>query len=368
MDELARRARDLHFESILVDAHADTIGRVVDRGEDLTRRTAGHIDLPKMRAGGLDAQFFACWIEPKHVRERVCVRRTLDMIDALRGVEARARGAFAIARSAADIRRAAARGIPAGVACIEGGHAIENDLSALRMFAELGVRYMTLTWNNSTDWADACGERPRHGGLTKFGREVVREMNRTGVMVDLSHVHEVTFWAAIETTRRPVIVSHSCARALCDHRRNLWDPQMKAVARNGGVVCVNYYSGFVGAGFRERTIELDREFERDERRAHRDRAALNRVHRRYDAALRRLPRPALSELLDQIDHLVRVAGPDHVGLGSDFDGVSSLPAGLDDCTRTPKVTEGLLRRGHSAKVVRKILGENVLRVMRANEP
>lgn len=375
MRDLERRARDLHFDSVLVDGHADTIGRVVDGGEDLTKRTRGHIDLDKMRRGGLDAQFLACWIEPRHVEQGIAVRRTLDMIDAIRGVERRARGRFRVAVSASEVRRAAAAGIPAGVPCIEGGHAIENDLAALRMFAALGVRYMTLTWNNSTDWADAAAETPRHDGLTTFGREVVREMNKSGVMVDLSHVHEKTFWAAIATTRKPVIVSHSCARALCDHRRNLWDDQLRAVGRNRGVVCVNYYSTFISGDFKGRAEALWREQRAEERKArrlHRDperrKAAMEMIGERYHRLEGRLPRPPLSLLIDHIDHIAKTAGVDHAGLGSDFDGVSSLPRQMDDCTMLPRITSALLERGYGPAEVRKILGGNLLRVMEANEP
>ena len=374
MNDQEKRARELHFESIVVDAHADTIGRVVDGGEDLTRRTRGHIDVPKMRAGGLDAQFFAFWIEPKHVERGMSLRRTLDMMDALRSVEARSKGRFVVATTADAVRRAASRRVPAGVPCIEGGHAIENDLAVVREFGRLGIRYMTLTWNNSTDWADAAAEKPRHNGLTRFGRDVVREMNRAGIMVDLSHVHEKTFWAAIGTTRKPVIVSHSCARALCNHRRNLWDPQLKAVAKNAGVVCINYYSCFISQPFKERTDamwdERDAE-ERGIRRRVKDRAklepALKRIHDRYERIEHGLPRPAFGVLLDHIDHVARVAGVDHVGLGSDFDGVASLPREIDDCSMLPRVTRGLLERGHSAAAVKKILGGNVLRVMEYNE-
>ncbi len=374
MNDLEKRARDLHFDSILVDGHCDTIGRVVDKGEDLTKRTRGHIDLPKMREGGLDAQFFAFWIEPKHVEMKMATRRTLDMMDALRRVEATAKGRFVIATTSDAIRRAAAKKILAGVPCIEGGHAIENDLAVVREFGRLGIRYMTLTWNNSTDWADAAAEAPRHSGLTKLGREIVREMNRVGILVDLSHVHELTFWAAIETTTKPVIVSHSCARALCDHRRNLWDPQLRAVAKNNGVVCINYYSCFISQSFKDVSDDAwsgSGAEERAARRRFRDpakrAAALDRVHHRYGNAEHRLPRPAFSALLDHVEHVAKIAGADHVGLGSDFDGVSSLPREIDDCSMLPKITTGLLARGFSSKDVKKVLGENVLRVMKESE-
>ncbi len=347
--DLSRRAREIHDRAILVDGHCDTIGRAVDRGEDLSKRTKGHIDVPRMRAGGLDAQFFAFWIEPKHVAAGVEVQRTLQMLDALRRVKG-----LEVCRSAADVRRAARARRPAGIACIEGGHAIRNDLAVLRVYASLGIRYMTLTWNQSTDWADAAAQAPKHGGLTKFGREVVREMNRTGILVDLSHVHEKTFWAALETTRKPVIASHSSCRAICDHRRNLWDDQLRGIARNGGVVGINFYSRFLSPTFKKAAEALPTFKPRKNSTVHDDPES-------------RLPRPAFEEAIDHVDHACRVAGVDHVGLGADFDGVSSLPEGIDGAQDLPRITEALLRRGYTARDLVKILGGNFLRVLEAND-
>jgi membrane dipeptidase len=337
--DLSALARDIHFSSIVVDGHSDTIGRILDKGEDITARTlGGHLDLPRMLDGNLGAQFFACFVPPRHVETKDCALRVLRMMDALREL-IRRDPRLGLATTAAQVRELNARGRLAAILCIEGGHAIENDLGLLRQFAALGARYMTLTWNNANDWADASREPPRHNGLTDFGRRVVQTMNACGMMVDLSHVSDKTFADAMETTTAPVIVSHSSCRALCDHVRNLTDDQLRAVARNGGVACINFYSAFIDDEFRKRAEGLD------------------------EAAQRLLPRPPFESIVRHIDHAVRVAGIDHVGLGADWDGVASLPEGMDDCAALPKLTEALLKRGYGDQDVRKILGENLLRVM-----
>ncbi len=364
-------ARRIHFDAIVIDGHADTIDRVVDRGEDLTVRTdRGHIDLPRMTEGGLDVQFFSCFVHPRYIERKECILRALRMIDAVKRTAAMSQGRLEVARSAAEIRRVVGAGNVAGVLCIEGGHAIEDDLGVLRLYHELGVRYMTLTWNNTHNWADGCGGPMRHNGLTEFGREVVREMNRIGMIVDISHVAEKTFYDALGVTQVPVMCSHSCARSLCDHRRNLRDDQLRAVAKNGGVVCVNFYSGFLSEEFRKADLAQDEEREREiadaRRRFADDTAALDRTMGEiYDRYIARLPRPELEILLRHIDHIAERAGIDHVGLGSDFDGVTNLPKGMDDCTKLPLVTEALLHRGYGESDVKKILGENVLRVIEA---
>lgn len=371
----AERARRLHAEAIVVDGHADTISRFLDEGEDLGVETGkGHIDLPRMFRGGLDCQFMSCWVEPKYLDRGQSAVRALRMIDAVKRWVAAHPGKLALARTAADVRRAAAAGRACGVLCIEGGHAIEDDLGLLRSFHELGVRYLTLTWNNSTSWAHAARAKGPDTGLNDFGREVVREMNRIGMLVDLSHVSEKTFYDAIETSAVPVICSHSCARALCDHPRNLRDEQLRALAKNGGVVGVNFYSGFLSQPFYDAKKELDRkddEVRAGVRAAHRDDPRrmdeeLKKVSRAYDANEAGMPRPPLDVLLAHIEHIVRVAGIDHVGLGSDFDGVTALPAGIDDCGDLPRLTERLLERGFGEADVKKILGENFLRVMEAS--
>jgi len=359
------------MEAIVVDGHADTIGRALDGGEDLGLETGkGHLDLPRMLRGGLDAQFMACFVEPKYVDRGEAAKRALRMIDAVKRWVRRHPDRMELARTAAEVRRAVAAGKVCGILCIEGGHAIEDDLALLRTFHELGVRYMTLTWNNANSWADSCRET-RHHGLTDFGRDVVREMNRLGMLVDLSHVAEKTFYDALAVADTPAICSHSCARALCDHVRNMTDDQLRALARNGGVVGVNFYSGFLSQRYSDARKGRDEDAEA-EGRAIRERlrddpaamdAQLKALDARVLAAAAGDERPALDILVQHIEHIVRVAGIDHVGLGSDFDGVTSLPQGVEDCERLPNLTARLLERGFSEGDVRKVLGENFLRVM-----
>jgi len=365
-------ALQLHMDAIVVDGHADTIGRALDDGEDLGLETGkGHLDLPRMFRGGLDAQFMSCFVEPKYLHRKEAAKRAFRMIDAVKQWAAKYPDRLAIARTAADVRRAAAAKKVCGILCIEGGHAIEEDLGLLRSFFELGVRYMTLTHWRTTRWADAATDPPQHDGLTEFGREVVREMNRLGMLVDLSHVHENTFWDAIATTNTPVIASHSCARALCDHVRNLKDDQLRALAKNGGVVGVNFYSGFLSQTFFDRKKKADLADDEERARAREkhqdDPAAMDRalkeISRTYDRSEFEMERPPLDLLIDHIEHIAKVAGIDHVGLGSDFDGVTALPEGVQDCSDLPNLTRRLLERGFSETDVRKVLGENFLRVM-----
>jgi len=365
-------ALDLHRDAIVVDGHADTISRFLDDGEDLGSETGkGHLDLPRMFRGGLDAQFMSCWVEPKYVQRKEAAKRALRMIDAVKQWAATYPDRLAIARTAAEVRRAVAQKKVCGILCIEGGHAIEDDLGLLRSFFELGVRYMTLTWNNSLGWAEAARDPGKVKGLTDFGRSVVREMNRLGMLVDLSHVSENTFWDAIAVADTPVIASHSCARALCDHVRNLRDAQLKALAKNGGVVGVNFYSGFLSQTFYDRKKKADASDDEERAQAREkhqdDPAAMDRalkeISRRYDASEAAMARPPLDLLVDHIEHIARVAGIDYVGLGSDFDGVTALPEGVNDCSELPNLTRRLLERGFSPSDVRKVLGENFLRVM-----
>jgi len=365
-------ALKLHMDAIVVDGHADTISRALDDGEDLGAETGrGHLDLPRMFRGGLDAQFLSCWVEPKYVQRKEAAKRAFRMIDAVKQWAAKYPDRLVIARTAAEVRRAAAAKKVCGILCIEGGHAIEDDLGLLRSFFELGVRYMTLTWNNSLAWAEAARDPGKVKGLSDFGRDVVREMNRLGMLVDLSHVSENTFYDAVAVSDTPVIASHSCARALCDHVRNLKDDQLRALAKNGGVVGVNFYSGFLSQTFYDRKKGADREDDEERARAreqHRDDPAamdraLKEISKSYDRSEADMKRPPLDLLVDHIEHIAKVAGIDHVGLGSDFDGVTALPEGVDDCSQLPNLTRRLLERGYSAGDVRKVLGENFLRVM-----
>ncbi|GBC77624.1 hypothetical protein HRbin08_01103 [bacterium HR08] len=371
-EKLWAEALRLHREAIVVDTHSDVTSRMLDEGFDIGRRASdGHMDIPRMKEGGIDAQFFAIYVAARYAREGGAARRALDMIDVVYQALERYPNDLELALSSEDIRRIARAGKIAVLMGIEGGHAIEDSLGALRMFYRLGVRYMTLTHTNTNNWADSSGDQPRHNGLTEFGRQVVREMNRLGMLVDISHVSDKTFYDVLETTRAPVIASHSSARALTNIPRNMSDDMLRALARNGGVVMVNFGSWFVDQNYAEAEAQR-RERLRPQLDALRARYANDptRLRQETERLFREhpLPRPPLSRLIDHIDHIVKVAGIDHVGLGSDFDGVDSLPEGLDDCSKLPRITYELLKRGYSERDIKKILGENFLRVFaRAEE-
>jgi membrane dipeptidase len=363
----------------LIDGHNDLLWALRDARLEAPEApepdVSSHVpafmtDLPRLRAGGVGGQFWSVYV-PSDLPGHEAVTRTLEQIDAFHRLLARYPDALVAARSADDVARAATTGRIASMVGVEGGQSIGCSLGALRMLARLGAAYMTLTHNDDLPWADsATGEHP-HGGLTRFGEEVVREMNRLGMLVDLSHVHENTFYDAIAASNTPVIASHSCARALCDHVRNLKDDQLRALAKNGGVVGVNFYSGFLSQAFfdRKRKADVADDEERDRvRRKHKDDAAamdreLKEISRKYERSEFEMTRPPLDLLIDHIDHIAKVAGIDHVGLGSDFDGVTALPEGVQDCSDLPNLTRRLLERGFSERDVRKILGENFLRVM-----
>jgi membrane dipeptidase len=374
------RALQVHDSAIVVDTHADTPQRFLDGDFDIGNtdpNDLGHISLDKARAGNLGAEFFSIWADPETTHQ--FAQRTLDLIDAVYQQAARHPDRMMMAFSVDDIERAHRQKKLAALMGIEGGHSIENDIRLLRDFYRLGVRYMTLTWANTNEWADSSGDvgDPKvqhHNGLTDFGKQVVLEMNRLGMMVDISHVADKTFWDAIATTKAPVIASHSSARALTHHPRNLTDDMLLAVAKNGGVVQVNFYSAFVDETYRK-VAEAQRKDQ--------DAAAKAYIEQRqaegkatsyvdYDHIWRewaaKIPRPPLSSLIDHIDHIAKVAGVDHVGLGSDFDGVSgATPQGMDSAADLPKITQALLDRGYSPEDIHKILGGNLLRVFREVE-
>jgi membrane dipeptidase len=367
-----QRAARIHEEAIVFDAHCDALMKVVDDGVDLgVRSDQGHVDFVRMAEGGLDVEVFAVWVPPDFWPDRA-KQRALTMIDALHDALKRHPDKAALARTAADARRIVGQGKVVAFLGIEGGHAIENDKSALAMFFEKGVRYMTLTWWNNTGWADGSGDKPKHHGLTDLGREIVRKMNQLGMVVDVSHASEETFWDVLETTSKPVIASHSNARALHDHHRNLTDDQLRALAKNGGVIGISFVAGFLDPEFdkasdklrKKLKPELDairKKHKKDPRRGRKERWAYW-----AEQARKELEPVPLDRFLNHIDHVVKVAGIDHVGLGSDFDGFTIGPAGIEDCTSEPLVTAKLLERGYSEKDVRKILGENFLRVFEAN--
>ena len=365
-ERLWRKARELHRKAILVDGHNDVTGYMVDEDYDLGTPSVGkyHTDIARLKQGGVTGQFFSIYVDRKYATEGGSARRALDMIDHVYRAAERHPDRLTMGFSVADIRRAEREGKVAALMGIEGGHAIENSLMALRDFYRLGVRYMTLTHNNTNDWADACCDTARHNGLSDFGKEVVREMNRLGMFVDVSHVSDKTMADVLDTTRAPVIASHSSARALSNHRRNIPDDLLRRIAKNGGVVMINFYPVFLDERARVASNErneklkpqldaLDARFKNDPKRLEAERDKL--------LATMPLPPTPLSVLIDHIDHVARVAGVDHVGLGSDFDGVPYLPVGMEDVAQLPNITYELLRRGYGEGDVRKILGGNLLR-------
>ena len=367
--EISPQARNLHFHSIVVDTHDDTTQRLLDPKFGLAaRHPDGNLDIPRMREGGLDAIFFAIWI-PGSITGPAAVQRALDQIDAVRQEARLHPNELVLARSAEEVRRAFAAHKIAALMGVEGGHMIGNDLSVLRVFAALGVRYMTLTHSVNNEWADSSTDKRAHNGLTDFGKEVVREMNRQGIIVDISHVSDKTFYDALAISQAPLIASHSSCRALCDPPRNMSDDMIKALAAKGGVIQINYHVGFVSQKFRDAEKahpEIEKEIEAEAKQRCGDNQAcqlieLEKVVRQYIAD-GKLPRVEWTEIINHIDHAVKLVGADHVGLGSDFDG-AVMPFGMDDCTHFPQITEALLKCGYSESDIRKILGENTLRVL-----
>lgn len=373
-------AQRVYRDAIVIDVHNDMPSKMIDDGYDPAVRHApgflpdqGETDLPRLMESGVTAVYLSAWVDASYAfrspdQSWARVQIYLDTIHAF--VNRHPRG-LTFATTAAHVRLAKAARKVAIFVGVEGGHAIEGSLDNLRELHRRGARYMTLTWNNGTAWAGSAAglNGTRMGGLTEFGRDVVREMNRLGMLVDISHVSDSTFFDAVATSSDPVIASHSSARALNNHIRNMSDDQLRAIARNGGVVNVNFYSTFIDPRHNQARMAVEARIA-EETRAElaapgADSAALRAVAvRKTDAAVRAIARPALSVLLDHVDHIRRVAGIDHVGLGSDFDGVGGLlPAGMDDVTRLPLLAQGLLDRGYSEPEVRKVLGGNMLRVM-----
>ena len=319
--EQEARAQELHYGSLLIDTHVDTIIGVVNGRFGLgEERADGHLDLPRMKRGGVNAQFFACYIEPVHKPAR-SLRRCLQMIDAIYTQAELNPQAMEIAYTAQDMLRIHAAGKVAAIISIEGGEALEGDLGVLRMLHRLGVRAIGLTWNQRNDIADGVGEIRAQGGLTNFGVKVIQEMNRLGILVDVSHLTKPGFWDVIAESTAPIIASHSNAQAVCEHVRNLDDDQIKALAKNGGVMGMNFAPAFVAP-----------------------------------------EQPTIEDMLNHIDHIVKLVGPDHVGMGSDFDGIGSTPIGLEDVSKMINITRGLVQRGYSDQDIVKILGGNYLRV------
>jgi len=370
--------RAIHDSATIIDGHADTPQRFVNEHFDMASDAGGgHMDFAKVRAGNLGAQFFSIWPDVERYRGHY-PQRTLELIDSVYQQAARHPDRMMMAFTADDILRAHREHKLAALMGIEGGHAIDDSLGLLRDYYRLGVRYMTLTHWATTDWADSSGDIDdpnvkHHNGLTDFGVEVVREMNRLGMLVDISHVSDRTFYRTLVVARAPVIASHSSSRALCNHPRNMTDDMLRALTRNGGVAMVNYNAPFIGEEYRlawnaqkperDQAIGAAREKAKAEGRPF----TLEEEQKLEKEWSAKIPRPPFKLLIDHIDHMVKVAGIDHVGLGSDFDGVAALPEGIDSVADLPKITQALVERGYTAEQIHKILGDNLLRVLRRCE-
>jgi len=367
-EQLWKRAVAIHRKAIVIDSHNDITTPMTNDDYDLggPPPVPYRTSLDRMKEGGLTAEFFSVYIKPEYVTKGGAARRTLDMIDSVYRAVERHPNDLMFATSVADIRRAKKQGKIAALMGIEGGHAIEDSLPTLREFYRLGVRYMTLTWNNTNNWADAGRGEKKHNGLSDFGKEVVLEMNRLGMMVDVSHVSDKTMSDALDVSKAPIIASHSSARALSNVPRNIPDDLLKKIADKGGVIQVNFYTGFVDAA----TVGPQSEARDARLKAEQD--AINAKYKddperrgeesdKLEAA-NPLPPLPISKLIEHIDHIVKVAGIDHVGIGADFDGANDMPEGARDVSMLPNITYELLKRGYSEKDIRKILGENLLRV------
>src|SRR5467141_910433 len=367
-DDIAERAKKLHFSSIMLDTHDDTTQRFFSKGFDLGKRNPdGHIDIPRMRDGGMNAIFFSIWIDGR-IMGPPAVQKALDQIDAVHESVHRYAKDLVFCRTAAEVREAHKQGKIATLIGVEGGHMIGNDIRVLRMFGNLGVRYMTLSHFYNDEWADSSTDKPVHNGLTEFGKDIVREMNRQGIMVDISHVSDKTFYDALEVSKAPLIASHSSCRAISNHPRNMTDQMIKDLAAKGGVIQINYHIGFLSEEFMnaDKDPEITKAIAAEvEKRCGVKEGCQwiegDRITREY-VQQGKLPRVDYTKIIEHIDHAVKLVGAEHVGLGSDFDG-ANMPFGMEDATKLPQITEALLRKGYSEEDVRKILGENTLRLM-----
>lgn len=370
--EMTEQGRQVHREALLFDGHNDVAWELRTRGDlsfrhiDLRKPQKGmHTDIPRLRAGNVGAQYWAAYVPASTAKTGKAVRDTLEQIDVIRRMVETYPDVFEMASTADDVERIRKQGRIASLIGVEGGHSIDNSLGTLRIFHRLGVRYMTLTHSDTLDWADAATDKPRHGGLTKFGEQVVEEMNRLGMLVDISHVSAATMRHALRVSRAPVIASHSSAFALADHPRNVPDDVLRLVARNGGVVMVNFYSGFLTPEAARASRVLNPAYDRLRKQYPDEKAfklawqALKKEHR--------FPDGSVHTVVDHLEHVIQVAGIDHVGIGSDYDGIDRTPRQLEDVSCYPTITQELLNRGYSREQIHKVLGLNALRVLRQAE-
>ncbi len=363
-----------HNDAILIDTHNDILTKTVDDGflidNDLTGKT--HSDLDRWRQGGLDAQIFSVFCDGNKVNPFAYANQQIDSLDA---VIKRNPDKIVKISNASELLKIVKQGKIAAMCGIEGGHMIENNLDNLDIFYKRGARYMTLTWNNSTDWATSAFDETFsknliHKGLTPFGKQVVQKMNQLGMIVDISHVGIQTFWDVINTTTKPIMASHSSVYELCNHQRNLNDDQIKAIAKNGGVIQVNFHPGFIDPAFdqKEKAFFKKHQDEKTDlsKKGMDDWNIQYYLYKKYPEEANAI-RPPLALLIQHIEYIINLVGMDYVGLGSDFDGITLTPQELDDVTTYPLITKALIEKGYSASDINKILGENFLRVLKANE-
>ena len=372
----SQSVRKLHYKAVLVDTHNDVLSSGVLDGINISNRVKeGHSDLERWKEGGVDVQFFSVWTGDKARNKEGFYKDALQEIDSLNRLLLRNPSKMLLATNYKEVKKGIRQEKLVSLIGVEGGHMIEDDITKLENLTRLGMKYMTLTWNNSTSWATSAKDETENAltltkkGLTDFGKQVVQKMNELGVIVDLSHVGEQTFYDAIATTTKPVILSHSSVWSICPVFRNVKDDQIKAVAKNGGVICINFYSGFISRKWDETQKFLqgpDKKLLQDSMGKGLDSASWEKEWMLYYDKTMNIVRPAIADLVEHIDYIIKLVGDDYVGIGSDYDGVGSLPIGLEDVTTYPKITEELVRRGYSKKTIKKILGGNVLRVMRAN--
>ncbi len=373
----AQDYKKIHAKAIVADSHNDILTACIEKKVSMDNDLKGitQSDLKRFKEGGLAVQLFSIWCDGNKENPNAWANREMDTLYA---VAERNPDKIVITKTWSELKKTVKHKKIAAMFGVEGGHMMENSIDKLNSLYERGARYMTLTWNNSTSWATSAMDESTkkdslsktHKGLTDFGKEVVKRMNALGMMVDLSHTGEQTFWDAINTTTKPVIVSHSNAYALCPVFRNLKDEQIKAVGKNGGVIDLNFYSGFVDSNYHNKEVQFTvahaKELDSLKKTGVQYEYALTILSDKYASEVQ-AARPPLSMIMDHLDYIVKLAGVDHVGIGSDFDGINSSPLQLDDVTSYPLITKALVERGYSKKDIYKIMGGNILRVLKANQ-